>query len=112
MVSVFLSPPLSDTDRWKHTSRMVSQISSIEKNYLLCFFLFEDGWLAKDIRAIANKIGLFRGYEPGLDVLEHVLVALATNEQNLVDRIAPIRVFQLSESAFARNDRELIRPLT
>jgi hypothetical protein len=89
-------------ERGEHALRLVSQVSSIELTYLLCYCLFEHGGLSQDLRNLANDVGLFTWYAPGLDVSEHVLMSLANNRENIANRVQDSTVNVLETSAFTR----------
>ncbi|MCS6997475.1 MAG: hypothetical protein NZ533_11130 [Casimicrobiaceae bacterium] len=92
--------PESEQERIR--DRVRRQISRTEANFLLCFALFESDSMAAQFRKLAEKYALFADYKPGLDPLEHVMLALAKGEKTL-DKVATggRTIHRLAAEAFA-----------
>jgi hypothetical protein len=96
---------LSLEERVRHASRLVSQISSIEKTFLLCFCLMANGHLSTKLRKVAEDIGLFADYEGGLDVTEHALIALGKDKHGIATRVQHLELHKVHAKAFSEHGR-------
>jgi hypothetical protein len=80
----------------RYVLRLRNHLSTTELNYVLAFLLFERHLLTNRLAELAEAVGLFADYEPGLDATEHILreIAMSVAAKKFAHRVLRRSAFE------------------